>query len=242
MDCPSCTFVDRKRKRQLRGRRHYIHGSLSLPRSGLRVVELGSTSQPGQIPSSPCVSIIAEPLETAKSQVEDPQSNPFSLFTEYGTRLLHRSICSHQRPWFVSTGALFRASLPPHYPKAVMTRAGNCGFPPSPSRYRSACITLTVCDNPHCRTADFEKPSVQPKEMCAGAPLDRRRLRTGTRTSVARPSPYQTSSPRRAEFLATVSRHACDTMSHRYPDPCRAARTGGGRARSLRAPRPLPAS
>ena len=111
-----------------------------------------------------------------------------------------------------------------------MTRAGNCGFPPSPSRYRSACITLTVCDDPHCREAGFEKPSVQPKEMCAGAPLDRRRLRTGTRTSVARPSPYQTSSPRRAEFLATMSRHACDTMSHRYPDPCRAARTGGGRA------------
>ena len=129
-----------------------------------------------------------------------------------------------------------------YYPKAVMTRAGNCGFPPSPSRHRSACITLTVCDNPHCRTAGFEKPSVQPKEMCAGAPLERRRLRTRTRTSVARPSPYQTSSPRGAEFLATVSRHACDTMSHRYPDPCHAGRTGGGRARSLRAPRPPPSS
>ena len=93
---------------------------------------MGSTSQPGQNPSSPYASIIAEPLETAKLQVKGPQSNPFSLFAKYGTRLLHRSICSHQRPWFVSTRALFRASLPPHYPKAVMTRAGNCGFPPSP--------------------------------------------------------------------------------------------------------------
>ena len=27
VDCPPCTFVDRKEKRQLRGRRHYIHGS-----------------------------------------------------------------------------------------------------------------------------------------------------------------------------------------------------------------------
>ena len=37
VDCPPCTLVDRIRKRQLRGRRHYIYGSLSLPRSGLRV-------------------------------------------------------------------------------------------------------------------------------------------------------------------------------------------------------------
>ena len=37
VDYPPCTFVDRKEKRQLRGRRHYIHGSLSLPRSGVRV-------------------------------------------------------------------------------------------------------------------------------------------------------------------------------------------------------------
>lgn len=152
------------------------------------------------------------------------------MFAEYETRLLHRSICSHRRPWFVSTRALFRASLRLHYPKAVMTRAGNCSFPPSPSRYRSACISLTVCDNPHCRTAGFKKPSVQPKEICAGAPLDRRRLRTRTRTSVARPSPYQTSSPRRAEFLATVSRQACDTMSHRYPGQRHAGRTDVGRA------------
>ena len=40
---------------------------------------MGHSSQPGQIPSSPCVFIISEPPEIAKLQVKGPQSNPFSL-------------------------------------------------------------------------------------------------------------------------------------------------------------------
>ena len=40
-------------------------------------MELGSTSQPGQIPSSPCVSIIAEPHESAKLQVERTKATEF---------------------------------------------------------------------------------------------------------------------------------------------------------------------
>ena len=89
--------------------------TLALPRSGWRVVELGSTSQPGQIPSSPCVSIIAEPPETSKSLVKGPQPNPFSLFAEYGNQPFPLS------DLFATTTAL-RPSVP------RITHARTCKF------------------------------------------------------------------------------------------------------------------
>ena len=58
VDCPSCTLVDRQEKRQLRGRRHYIHGSWSLPRSGWRVIGIGFHLSAGPNPQLPYSDVI----------------------------------------------------------------------------------------------------------------------------------------------------------------------------------------
>ena len=55
VDCPSCTFVDRKEKRQLRGHRYYIHGLWSLPTSGsMGRDHLSPLSRPMSAPLSSC--------------------------------------------------------------------------------------------------------------------------------------------------------------------------------------------
>ncbi len=68
VDCPPCTFVDRKRKRQPRGRRHYIHGSQSLPRS--ESVGRRCPSQPAS-PQAPVSDAIAAQGAHAETSTYD---------------------------------------------------------------------------------------------------------------------------------------------------------------------------